>query len=450
MANTYYVGMRGTGDVATSERPYSWTDGYATLYPNGDAPLTAFLSVLQSKALVEDAIFNWWTELFPNRRAPFTAGEIFKNAACDSAYAGSGSAGDVYYIKVTTSSIEYHKMFRPGMIVILRDSDIRCVDCRAKIIDITPCGLTGYTSTCHTFVVRLLEADDNGALDPAGAADLQTADVMVGLGNSNAQGSNRPNALSRSPESHYNYAQIWKTALDITRTMRKTKLRTKGAYEKMKMDSLQDHMVQMEKDLLFGIRTSNTGDNGQPEYTTGGLYEFISATGTVEDYARLAAYSGKTWKSGGKDWLDAVLKNVFSYGNSTRRVCFAGNGALIALTQLAEATGMYQLESGQTQFGMAVRNWISPMGEILVKTHPLLSQETTTQYDMIIFDPDQLVYRYIDDTFFKPGNQERESQGDGPDATQEEWVTEAGLECHFTETAAYLQGVGQDNDIVVA
>jgi hypothetical protein len=448
MGNTYYVGQRGTGDVATSERPYSWTDGYATLYPNGDAPLTALISVLQSKSLVEDAIFNWWTETFPNRRAPFTAGEIYTDVAMGTAYSGSGTAGTVLFIKVTTSVTEYHKMFRPGMTVILRDSDILATDCRAKLIDITPCAKSGYTSGYHTFVVKLLEADDNGSLDTGGTGsgkDLQTADVIIGLGNVNAQGSNRPQALSRSPESHYNYAQIWKTALDITRTMRKTKLRTKGAYEKMKMDSLQDHMIQIEKDLLYGIRTSNTGDNGQPEYTTGGLLEFIAASGTVEDYARLSTYSGKTWADGGKDWLDAVLKNVFSYGNSSRRVCFAGNGALIALTQLAEASGLYALETGQTQFGMAVRNWISPMGEIIVKTHPLLSQETTTQNDMIIFDPDQLVYRYIDDTFFKPGKQERESQGDGPDATQEEWVTEAGLECHFTETAAWLHGVGKNN-----
>ena len=99
MPNTYYVGQRGTGDVATDERPYSWTDGYATLYPNGDAPLTAFLSVLNSRALVEDAQFNWWTESFPNRRAPFTAGEIYVDAAMGTAYTGSGTAGEILFIK---------------------------------------------------------------------------------------------------------------------------------------------------------------------------------------------------------------------------------------------------------------------------------------------------------------------------------------------------------------
>lgn len=447
MPNTYYVGMRGTNDVVQDERPYSWTDGYTTLFPNGDAPLTAFLSVLQSKQLVEDAIFYWWTERFPNRRAPFTAGEIYTDIAMGSAYGGSGSAGDVLFIQVDTSVTEYDKIFRPGMIVMLRDSDIPAVDCRAKIISISPSAKSGSASGNHSFCVRLLEDDDNGVDDPGGAKDLQTADLMYGLGNSNAQGSNRPIALSRSPESSFNYAQIWKTPLDITRTMRKTKLRTKGAYEKMKMDSLQDHMVQMEKDLLLGIRTSSTGDNGQPEYTTGGLKEFIAAEGTVENFARLSAYSGASWKSKGKDWLDSVLKAVFTSGNSSRRVCFAGNGALIGLTQLAEATGLYALETGQTQFGMNIRNWITPMGEILVKTHPLLSQEPTMQNDMIILDIEQLVYRYIDDTFFKPGNQERESQGDGPDGTQEEWITEAGLECKFGDTSAYIHGVGLDSAV---
>jgi hypothetical protein len=54
-----FLGMRGTGDWVTDQRPKSWREMLLYLYPNGDMPLTAILSKMGSEQ-VTDPEFNWW------------------------------------------------------------------------------------------------------------------------------------------------------------------------------------------------------------------------------------------------------------------------------------------------------------------------------------------------------------------------------------------------------
>ena len=44
-----FLGMRGTGDWVTNQRPENWRQQFFKLYPNGDAPLTAILSMLDEE-----------------------------------------------------------------------------------------------------------------------------------------------------------------------------------------------------------------------------------------------------------------------------------------------------------------------------------------------------------------------------------------------------------------
>ena len=55
--NPGFLGMRGTGDWATYQRPENWRETILYLYPNGSAPLTAILSKLREER-VDDPIFH--------------------------------------------------------------------------------------------------------------------------------------------------------------------------------------------------------------------------------------------------------------------------------------------------------------------------------------------------------------------------------------------------------
>jgi hypothetical protein len=53
-----FLGMRGTGDWATDQRPMSWRQNILYLYPNGMTPLTAILSMMGSKKVTDGCLYS--------------------------------------------------------------------------------------------------------------------------------------------------------------------------------------------------------------------------------------------------------------------------------------------------------------------------------------------------------------------------------------------------------
>jgi hypothetical protein len=356
------------------------------------------------------------------------------------AYTSGGVAGSVLYIKMIEADAN---QFRTGHQVLLRDASDYAVDVNAKVTAVAKNGVNSYIQ------VKLLEADDNSA-----SHDLSDCDTALIIGNINPEGGVMPNAVSYDPVKMYNYTQIFRTPLSITRTAMKTRLRTGDAYKEMKREALELHGIEMEKAFLLGIGTENTGDNGQKERTTEGLITNLrinNATG-VDDYTLNTTYTGKAWldDGGGEDWLDAVFMNLFLYGRQ-EKLAMCGNGALLGLNKLAKAGAHMTLTPTTTSYGIKVTEWVTPYGTIYLKTHPLFNYEVTLRYSMLLLEPENLVYRFIDDTQFY-GEGEAKQAGPGTnagrkDSKDEEFLTECGLEYHHPYTAAFLNGVGQNNSL---
>ena len=277
-----FLGMRGTGDWVTDERPKNWREMILRLYPNGDAPLTAILAKMKSER-VDDPEFNWWTKSLATQGGTVT--EVYTDVL-STAYTTGGAAGDLLYVKAAAAVIQE---IRTGHQVLLRNSSNYADDCNAKVTSRVVNGANSYV------IVKLLEADPT----TTGIADCDT--ILV-IGNVNPEGAAMPDAIAYNPTKYYNYTQIFRTPLEITRTARRTKLRTEDAYKEAKRECLEIHSIEMEKAFLWGIRTENTGSNGKPERTTGGIIEWISDnSGIVSDYVTdsSAGVDGKTWEQGG-------------------------------------------------------------------------------------------------------------------------------------------------------
>jgi len=202
----------------------------------------------------------------------------------------------------------------------------------------------------------------------------------------------------------------------------------------------------MELAFLWGIRTQNIGDNGKPERTTMGVINFIRqyAAANCDDYSLNATYHGKTWAVGGEDWLKEMLEKAFRYG-ANEKLCLCGSGFLLGIDKLAKTGATVNVEPGQKIYGMEITRWITPFGSIYMKTHPLFSYDATTRNMGILLEPKELTYRYIDDTTFYGESGKSASEGTNGgriDGTQEEFLTEAGLEYHHPYTGAFLNGVG--------
>jgi hypothetical protein len=420
---TVTLGMRGNGDWVDGQRPKNWRETILYLYPNGSVPLTGILSQM-GKERTTDPEFNWWTKTLATQGGAVT--NVYTDAAMTSAYVDSGVTGTTLYIKTAEATASE---FRAGHQALLRYSSDLDVDVNVKVTGVI---LNGESSQISC---KLLEADDNSA-----SYDLSDCDRILVVGNINAEGASMPSAISYDPVKWYNYTQIFRTPLSITRTARKTRVRTGDTYKEMKREALEIHGIEQEKAWLFGIRSENTGDNGQPERTTGGIIAATKDGGVTGNYVTDTNYAADAWLTSGEAWLDSKLEEIFRYGGE--KLAFIGSGTALAINRLAKSSGQIQLQPTTIAYGLKVMEWITPFGTIYLKLHPLFSYDPTTRNSMLVFEPKNLKYRFIDDTQFID-----RSSSNTLDATNEEFLTEAGLEYHHPVGWGWLNGFGQLNTV---
>ena len=430
-----FLGMRGNGEWVADQRPMNWRQQILYLYPNGQAPLTAILSMLSSEN-TDDPQFHWWTQ--EQTAVGGAVAGVYTNSDLSTAYTSGGVAGDTVYIQITTTLAN---RVREGHQILLRDASDYTVDVVGKVTGVT----RGTTNS--VLAVKLLEDDDNSS-----SHDLSDCDTFKIIGNINPEGGEMPDAIALNPTKVYNYTQIFRTPLSITRTAKKTRLRTGDQYQKAKAEALEMHSWEMELAFLWGIRTENIGDNGKPERTTMGVINFIRqyASANCDDYSLNSTYSGQSWTTGGETWLKNMLEQIFRYG-ADEKLCLCGSGFLLGIDALAMAGGQLNMQPAQKTYGMQIRTWITPFGTIHMKTHPLFSYDATTRNMGVILEPKEMTYRYIDDTtFYGESTAKKHPEGYGQrrvDGTNEEYLTEAGLEFGLPQKCAVLNGVGLDNSV---
>ena len=427
------LGLVGTGDWATDQMPENWREGILFEYPNGDAPLTAMTAKMKSKK-VDSPILHWWTQALATQRASFTAGEMYINVTLETAYVRAthgltvGIAGGILYVKMAAAQVA---QFREGHMVLIRDADVSTVDKRAKVVDRVVAGASSYLA------VKLLEADATSG------TGLATADTVLIIGTINPQGSERPEGVQDLPTQIDSYTQIFRNAVDLTRTAMRTRLRTGDPLKEARRQALEKHSIEMEKAFIWGIPTTGTGTNGKPEYTTAGLDYVLRtyASDNVDDFSLNATYSGDTWLQNGETWLNIYLEQIFRRGRDSK-LAFCGSGALLGLNQLALQGANIQLTPQSAQYGISVTQWVTPFGIINLKRHPLFSYEATDRNTMLIFEPERLTYDFIDDTTFHEDSTWNKGGGSGLDAIQEDYLTECAMEWDLPSSGGILRGVG--------
>jgi len=423
-----FLGMRGTGSWATNQRPESWREMILYLYPNGSAPLTAMLSKMGSES-VDDPKYHWWTKKLPSQSAATVDSGIYQEVGLTNALTATNTAAGVtVFAKVSAAD---SNQFRVGHQVLLRDASDLDVDVNGKV--------TAVNTTTGAISVLLLEADDNST------GSLVGCDTVLIIGNINEEGATMPSAISYDPVEFSNVTQIFRTPLEITRTARKTRLRTGDAYKELKREALEIHSIEIEKAFIWGFKTDAVPSGGtHPARSTEGLLNFIkaNAASNIYDYKTDTGYTGKTWLSGGEDFIDEKLEEIFRFG-STEKLAFCGSGALLGVQRLAKTYGNIQLKSSSTSYGIKVVDWITPFGTLSLKTHPLFSYEATNRNMMVVLEPSKLKYKYVDDTFFKK-DAAQNSSTTRIDGTKEEFLTECGLEYHHPDAFGILKNVGLD------
>lgn len=433
-----FFGQRGSNDWPTDQRPKNWRQTILWLYPNGKMPITSISSMLKSEK-TDDPEFNWWTKSIASQKASVTG--VYTDTGLTTAYVSGATAGTTLYFKMSLADIGH---FRVGHQVLLRVSTDLSADVVGKVTARTENGASSYLS------VKLLEADDNSLLSTP--KDLSDCDVIKVSGNINEEGAETPNSIAYDPTKYYNYTQIFRTPLSMTRTAMKTKLRTGDQYKQAKEEALMYHGIEMEWATITGIKTENVGTNGYPERTSQGIIPFIreNNSGNYMDYTLDSDYSGQSWLNGGDNWLLKIIEKLYRYDDGNGEyIGVLGSGALMEIEKLARNTAQIRIESGATiGYGVKVVKLVTSLGEIYLKLHPLFSYDSEMRYTALFYKPTNLVFRYVDDTKFY-GQQNKNygftSSGKRVDGLNEEFLTEGGYELHFPETFLFAKGFGSTN-----
>ena len=422
-----FLGMRGTGDWSNEERPKRFREGMLYMYPNGKMPITGIMSMGRSER-INAPEYKWFSKNLAIQGGAVTA--TYKEAALSNAYTSeAGTVGLDVYAKVAEAVTGHFRVGHTVVLVVKQSS-------------------TGgdNSKTCFGKVVAKNENGANSWIKvklraTCAASIIGSANYIDIVGSANPEGGTIPDAISYDPSKYTGYTQIFRTPLDITRTMRRTKMRTGDVYKEAKREALLYHGIELEMATLLGSPSEVTGSNGKPERTTGGIIDFIS-TNKSDNMLYFPDETAK-WKAIGEDWLDEKLEVLFRYGD-TQKLAVCGSGAMLGITQLVKLSGQFSLTAATAAYGISVYRWITPFGEILLKTHPLYSFKPYLRNSITLFEPSNMKFNYIDDTHFKADTGEREAGQVAYDGTKEEFLTEGGYEFHFPETMMHLSGVGVD------
>lgn len=385
-------GLRHTGNFEANQRPQNWREAILRLYPNGMAPLTGLTSAMSSRS-TDDPQFNWFEKILPTQRLTLSA-----NLAATGDIAVTGDA-------LTLKGGHILRIEQTGEIVRVTTD---------PVLDTSIPVQRGYSGTTPATVTI--------------ASEITTLHV---IGTAFEEGSAAPTGINYDPTRRYNYTQIFRNTLEMTRTASKTRLRTGDGVKEAKRECLELHSIEMEKAFFFG-RAAETTLNGKPVRTTGGVISFVAAGNVVNN----------TGGSFDMEDLEGWLKRIFDYGSS-EKVAFLGNTALLAINQCIRRNTSFQIMSGIKEFGMNVSRLICPFGELVLKTHPLFNQLATPALNtadssMTVLDMANIKYVNLTggDTKY-----EKDLQENGMDGMKAGYLSECGLEVHHPLSHFQINGM---------
>ena len=434
MAATSYTVAQGpidTGSWVTNQRPQSWRDGIQQLFPNGSVALTSLTSKMNSEK-VTDYRFNWWARAYPAQAGTTT--DVYTNTGLSSAATGSELINSTVYVKCAEAVASE---FRARHTVLIRRTDDHTKDCHGIVTDVQLNGANSYVG------VRLNEAGTS--------ALAATTPRIIKAGSSQQENAEQPDSIVYLPEQRYNFCQTVEESVEISRRAMATRLRTGSSYQDQKKMAFLLHLESIERMFIWGERAEFTLGNKTASNTRGVLAALSDWVPDNVSHYPSSAWSTASWLTGGWDWLDQYMRNLFKHkpeggSASTSRLAFCGYGALSGLNRLAKAIGQLNIEVGATAFGLKVVKWITPYGVINLFPHPLFNLESSEANTILVIEPRYFKYRYITDTHFKADRSPDQGGKGTTDGKQESWLTDCGLEIHYPEMCAYLTGVGEDGN----
>lgn len=382
---TWLSGNRATAatqGILAAKRKIDMSDRILLLEPSA-APLTVLLSKLDKQS-----VFNSHFKILKDELRPVV----------DAINSSSG-----YTASDTTLKVDTDEVFTVKDIVLNTRTD--------EVYRVTAKSATDSTIT----VTRSW-----GATAKAAIVDN---DPLVVLGDSQEEGAAIGTPVSVLATSASNYTQIFRTIFGVTGTLEAQDLYGGDdlAYQARKFGI--EHLRKINLSLWFGEKGINTA-GGTPIRTTGGIHEWID-TNVTNVAGGLTALE-----------MESFLRSVFRYGESTTRGMIMSREALSSISMLA--LNHVEMMGGDDTYGIAIRKWRSPHGDVNFMVENLFSDAAYLKERAYLLDMSQLGYRFLNgrDTYLRTN-----VQAPGDDARKDEYLTECGLQRGQEKSSGLLKGI---------
>lgn len=369
-------GVRGTGTFSTDFRPTNYRELYTFLEPNGQAPLQALLAMMSSES-TDDPKYNNFRDELPDQ-------VVQVNGAIASTSTGT----------ITLDANDDNQFIVAGTIIVNSET--------GEVMHATAdCTATTLTVTRNIGGTAFQIADDA---------------LLFVSGYAAAEGALSPTPISFDATLAYNYTQIFRKSFSVTGTLANTYLRTGPKEDEQRVKALKLHMADIERAMFFGIRHIANGSSATPTRYTGGLINSIT---NVIDAATATADANVMTE----EEFDAFLINdIFAWG-SKEKIAFIGTTVAHHLNWFAK--DRWQITQVGDAYGINFSRYKTPAGDLLVYLHPMFRQVPGMGDTMIIVDPKDMKYRYMEN---RDTQLLKDRQATDADMRKHEFLTECGLE----------------------
>jgi len=395
------LGMRGTGDAGTDERPKSYRETIFYLEKNGTAPLTALMTKMRHEMLT-DSEHHWWTKAEPTVRTTHTSPLTLVTIPALATFTVGSTTG-----------------FRPN--------------------DVIRCSNTGETA----WVVSILTATTMSVvrgLGGSGGTALTAGDEWIVVGAASSEGAAVRSAKYSDPVKQYTFLQIFRHPAEVTGTMDATKFRTGSAYKNALREAFRQHNMEREHAFFWGNAYEGTSSAlgfsaSKPTRFTGGVFgNSPSGMPYVPAANRFPLSNGELTEA----LLDSCMETIMAEG-SRERIAYCGPRAMRVLSAIAKSSAtlnMTPVKNGV--YGMHLTEWVTPFGSLYLKLHPLFAESTVLTGVMAIVEPRNLSYLYLKDRDTKLL---KDRQNPGMDGRTDEYLCECGLEIKHGSTHGLVSGI---------
>lgn len=381
-------GMRGTNSLGTGVRKYDHADKLFLVDP--DYAVLAFFARKLNKLGVTDPEYRWFDKAQPSR---YDAVNTTTNYT-----SGAG-----------TIAVDDGTKFRGGDV----------------IMDVS----TG--EQMHVDSVSTNDLSVDRGWGSTSATTCSNDDVIVILGNANAEGTTSRTALSSQRTKRTNYTQIFREPFDVTGTEDSTELWAEANdISQLRREHLQIHMKDIERSFMFGeAKEDLTGS--QPIRATGGLRSFISTN--VSNIT--SANTGTLTEALFEDWVSDVFTN-----GGDRKMGFLS--PLIASAVNSWAKGKLQMFPKDKTYGISIAKYLTIHGELDFVVEKLFAENSTWAGYGFAVDMGLVGYRYLN------GNGKsrdtrllKNRQANDADEVKEEYLSEIGFWLALENRHGFMKGV---------